>query len=210
MAENQGEQSFFKKLIKIIAGKPEAPNNQDAEGLYAPQKDEPCDEKFARIFTGAGGYFLYCADDSEALDNFKKILLEVSATGVLTHEDNMRLFLDRAQATALLQVPAAQKDVFLCTGEYVVAHDGSIVVTYQQLQGKKLDELPKVFIVVAKTSQLVNKLSDAMTGIKEAHKGDIPTQITSVKPPQSKNAEFGGPAKEAKNLFLLLVEDHLK
>lgn len=210
MAENQGEFSFFKKFIQIIAGKPDAPEIPEAPGLYAPQKDEPCDEKFARVFTGAGGFFLYCADEIEAHDNFKKILLEVNANGVLTHENTLRQFLERAQAANLLQVTAAEQDVFMCTCEYVVAHDGSIVVTYQQLQGKKLDDLPKVFIVVAKTSQLVSKLSDAMTGIKEAHKGAIPTQITSVKPPQSKNAEFGGSAKEAKNLFLLLVEDGLK
>jgi L-lactate utilization protein LutB len=207
MANNTGEKSFLKKVFQIIAGKPEVSEPQETEGLYAPQKDEPCDEKFARNFTSAGGYFLYCADPNEATDNFKKILLEVNSSGVLAHESVVLQFLTQAGALDLTQTDAAQKDVFMCTCEYVVAHDGSIVVTYNQLQGKRLEELPKVFIILAKTSQLVNKLSDAMTGIKEAHKGDIPTQITSVKPPLSKNAESTGPAKEAKNTFLLLIED---
>jgi L-lactate utilization protein LutB len=208
MSNPQGDQSIFKKFLKILAGKPEEEEQEQEEGLYAPRKELPIDELFAKNFTDAGGLFLYCSDEVEAYDNLKKIIFEVNASGILCHEAAAEEMLQKAGMASLIRKENAE--VFLCTCEYAVAHDGGVMVTYKQLNGVKLPQLPSTFTLIVKTSQLVGKLSDAMTGIKENHKGDIPTQITSIKPPAAKSLDKQQSPDEVKNVFVLLIEDTVK
>jgi hypothetical protein len=208
MTNPQGDKSIFKKFLKILAGKPDEEEQEPEEGLYAPKKEVPIDELFAKNFTDAGGYFLYCANESEALDNLKKILFEVNASAIRYHEKEAADMLARGGMDSFAS--SKHGEMFLCTCEYAVAHDGSVVVTYNQHHGVKLSELPLTFVVIAKTSKLVSKLSDAMSGIKEKHKGDIPTQITSIKPPGAKGLDQSKSPEDVKNVFLLLIEDSPK
>ena len=94
------------------------------------------------------------------------------------------------------------------TCEYLIANDGSILISSNQIAEKKLNELPKNFIVLATTSQIVKTIGEGLHGIKAKNKKNIPTNITTIK--HFKAAEddnFLSYGSSSKNLYLLLLED---
>ena len=94
------------------------------------------------------------------------------------------------------------------TCEYLIANDGSILISSNQIAEKKLNELPKNFSVFATTSQIVKTMGEGLHGIKAKNNKNIPTNITTIK--HFKAAEddnFLSYGSSSKNLYLLLLED---
>ena len=94
--------------------------------------------------------------------------------------------------------------------EHLIADNGDILFSSNQLKSTKLSEMPENFIVYATTSQLVNDTGEGLTGIKTHYKGNLPTNISAVKNYIiNKNDDnflnYGN--SNSKNLYLLLLED---
>ena len=105
---------------------------------------------------------------------------------------------------------ASNSQVFFTTCEHLVAHNGSILVSSNQLQEKKLNEVPENVIVFATTSQLVDTIGEGLKIIKKKYKSGIPANITTIKHFQSTadNADdFLTYGSSSKHLYLLLLED---
>ena len=98
--------------------------------------------------------------------------------------------------------------LFLSTCEALVSQNGSILLSSNQIKEKKLNELPVNFIVFARTSQLVENISEGLRIIKGRSKGRIPSNITTIKDFESKQEiDFMSYGSSTKNLYLLLLED---
>lgn len=85
------------------------------------------------------------------------------------------------------------------------------MVSENQTQGKKLRALPNTFIIIAQTSQIVENLRAGLTGIRSKYKGNIPSNITTIKGPNS-TSDADNPAADnacTKDIYLLLIEDQL-
>ena len=94
------------------------------------------------------------------------------------------------------------------TCEYLIASDGSLLISSNQIAEKKLKELPKDFIVFASTSQIVQTIGQGLHGIKAKNKKSIPSNITTIKHFKSdEDDNFMSYGSSAKNLYLLLLED---
>ena len=102
------------------------------------------------------------------------------------------------------------KDETIClisTCEYLIADDGSILVSSNQVAEKKLDELPGDIIILAKTDQLINNISEGLSGIKNNSKS-IPSNITNLKHFKDCNdKDFLSYGSSSKNLYLILLEN---
>ncbi|HLS54206.1 MAG TPA: LUD domain-containing protein, partial [Tissierellaceae bacterium] len=96
----------------------------------------------------------------------------------------------------------------LSTCESLVADNGSILLSSNQLKGNKLWQLPDNIVIFATTSQIVSNISDGMRIIKMQNKNNIPVNISAIR-------HFGSMQKEDfmtygnsnKNLYLILLED---
>ena len=105
---------------------------------------------------------------------------------------------------------AGDSQVFFTTCEHLVAHNGSILVSSNQLREKKLNEVPENVIVYATTSQLVDTIGEGLKIIKKKYKSGIPANITTIKHFQSTNEkddDFMSYGSSSKHLYLLLLED---
>jgi L-lactate utilization protein LutC len=94
--------------------------------------------------------------------------------------------------------------------EHLVAENGSILFSSNQLKDFKISELSDNFIVYATTSQIVGNSGDGLTGIKMRYSGNIPSNISAIKNfnINSKNEDFMNYGNtNSKNLYLLLFED---
>ena len=94
--------------------------------------------------------------------------------------------------------------------EHLIAENGSILLSSNQLKDTKISDLSANFIVYATTSQIVNSKGESLTGIKSRYKGNIPSNISAIKNynPNSKEKDFMSYGNtNSKNLYLLLFED---
>ena len=86
-----------------------------------------------------------------------------------------------------------------------MAYNGGVMVTSVQKGNKSLDQLPKEVIVVAYTDQLVDRLNEGLSLIREKYGKDIPTRIGTLHGPEQE-IQTDPDSGRLKNLFLLLTE----
>ena len=182
------------------------PDNAD-RGKYMPEVKLPTDERFMLNFKNNGGKFLYCEDEEEVQEAFDNILLENDwyEKQCCCFDENLKSKFDsfNLDFNSLAGAP-----FFLSTCEYLVANDGSILISSNQIKERKLRELPSDFIILSSTSQLIDTIGEGLRGIKFKNKQRIPSNITTIKnfEPQ-KESDFMSYGSSSKNLYLLLLED---
>ncbi|EAQ50930.1 LUD domain-containing protein [Leeuwenhoekiella blandensis] len=202
--------SIFNKLFKPkSSSSSEKPKTSGAErGKYMPDITAPADERFTKHFILNGGKFLYCIDMDEVHESFDNILLEND-----WYEQDVFCLDEKLQSVFEgynLKFGRQKESSFLLSNcENLIADDGSLLVSSNQIKEKKLKELPQNFVIFATTSQIVNNIGEGLRGIKKKHTGQIPTNITTIKnfEPKEGAKDFMSYGSSAKNLYLLLLED---
>ncbi len=197
---------LFSKFFRKTTSKENITKTE--RGKYMPEIKLPIDEMFTVNFNANGGKFLYCENTNEVLDSFDSILKE-------NNWQNEKILIINDQLTKVFKFIAinttktiSEATYFLTTCEYLIALDGSILISSNQIAEKKLDELPDNFIIYATTSQFVENIGEGLRGIKQNNKTKIPTNITTLKHFKSKEAQnFLTYGISTKNLYLLLLED---
>lgn len=197
-------------LLKKLFGKKkksEISINQSDESSYFPKDDAPIDEKFTYIFNKNGGKFLYCLSMDEVFEAFHNILEENEITEKDVYCINQQLGSKFSSNKFNFKQPK-DNSFFLTTCESLIAKNGSILFSSNQIKEKKLNELPSKFIVFATTSQLTDTISEGMRKIKNQSKNLIPSNITTIQDFETtKEKDFMSYGSSTKNLYLLLLED---
>jgi hypothetical protein len=198
--------SLFKRLLNPNY-KSEKKAKKSGHGKYYPEEKLPIDERFTYNFNKNGGKFLYCENLEEVLEAFDNILLEndwyerevFCVNDILTSRfDGFNLnFVNKTTAT-----------FYLSSCEALVANNGSILLSSNQVKEKNLKELPSNFIIFATTSQLVESISEGLRKIKNESTNYIPSNITTIQDFETeKEKDFMSYGSSTKNLYLLLLED---
>ncbi len=193
--------NFFKKLFNI----PE-PKETEEESLAF--QDLPIDQIFVKNFIKNKGKFLYCTTLEEVTLNISKII-EENSWKTLSCNDNDLLKLLKAVKIETTEKFNGKLPFFLSC-EHLIAENGSILFSSNQLKEHKISELSENFIVYATTSQLVNTKGESLTGIKSRYQDNIPSNISAVSNFNINAIEedfmsYGN--TNSKNLYLLLFED---
>ncbi|MEP0262979.1 LUD domain-containing protein [Dokdonia sp.] len=202
--------SLFRKLFKkeSKSDSPRSDRNQDERSKYMPDVHTPADERFTKNFILNGGKFLYAINLEELKENFDDILLENDwyEQQVFCFDKHLE---DTFKGFNLTFGQKGESPFFLTTCESLIADNGSILVSSHQLKELKLQEFPQCMIVFATTSQIVNSIGEGLRLIKNKNKGNIPSNITTIKHFETNEEEkdFMSYGSSTKNLYLLLLED---
>lgn len=197
-------------LFKRLLGKKSKSEDQLKESersKYFPEDKLPIDEKFTYNFNKNGGKFLYCEDWDEIHEAFDNILLENDwyEKEVLCMEDGLK---ERFDGYNLDFVMKERAKFMLCSCEALVANNGAILLSSNQIKEKKLPELPFNIVIFATTSQLIENISEGMRVIKNRSRKSIPSNITTIQDFEcDKEKDFMSYGSSTKNLYLLLLED---
>jgi len=193
--------SFFKKLFNT-------PKKDTSKEQPLEVENLSLDQIFVQNFIKNNGKFLYCTSLEEIISNLKNIIQENSWEKI-TCDDS-----DLIKLTKTIQLKTSDSHnkeyPFFCSCEHLIAENGSILFSSNQLKEHKISELSENFIIYATTSQLVKNSGDSLTGIKTRYQGNIPSNISAIKnyEPNSKEIDFMNYGNtNAKNLYLLLFED---
>ncbi len=200
--------SVFRKIFGSISKSDKEQQKNEDENKFLPKKDTPIDESFTIHFSENGGKFLYCETINEVDDFLQQIIKENN------WEDKFALLLnselnEKFKDVGWKTTETINEGHFLFTTcEYLIANDGSILISSNQIAEKKLNELPKNFIVFATTSQIVQTIGEGLHGIKAKNKKNIPTNITTIKHfKATEDDNFLSYGSSSKNLYLLMLED---
>jgi L-lactate utilization protein LutC len=197
--------SLFKKFF----GSANDSSASEKESEYNPISAEntPIDELFTLNFKKNGGKFLYCDDLTEVKTLFEDILTENDwfESDVMCFEPKLYSLLDENK----LNYTVIENPKFLLAScESLIADEGSILFSSNQIKQRKWQDLPANIIILATTSQIKTSKSDGMSHIKKQYDKDYPTNITTIKYfEKAKEEDFLHYGSVAKNLYLLLLED---
>ena len=197
---NRKNLNFFSKFFKKKSQKSEKENS------YLPKKKAVIEERFILKFIENGGKFLYCENLDEVKENFDLILSENkwSEKDVLLIKDNLKkkYGIDKSFSNDVKNAKC-----FLTNCENLIASDGSILISSNQIHEKKLLELPNNLIILSHTKKLRNNISEGPSEIKS--RGDnIPTNITTIKNfnLEDNSDDFLSYGTASKNLYLIMLE----
>jgi len=200
--------NLFRKIFSAKSKEEEKTSEKDHSDKYLPKKELPVDELFTVNFNQNGGKFLYSESLEEAQEFLQKILEENNwedKTALILNSKLKQKFKNFSWQTT----KNINDGYFLFTTcEYLIANDGSLLISSNQIAEKKLKELPKNFIVFASTSQIVQTIGQGLQGIKVKNKKKIPSNITTIKHFKiDDETNFMSYGSSTKNLYLILLED---
>jgi len=193
--------SFFKKIFKTTKIKETKEPSLDLENLSL-------DQIFVQNFLKNKGKFLYCTTLEEVTLNLANIVQENNWENIVCNDNDLLKLIKSINSNTISKFDDSFPLFVSC--EHLIAENGSILFSSNQLKGCKISELSENFIVYATTSQLVKTNGDSLTGIKTRYKGNIPSNISAIKNynPNTKDIDFMNYGNtNAKNLYLLLFED---
>ena len=193
--------SFFRKLFNTSKEKETKEPTLEEENLSL-------DQIFVREFLNNNGKFLYCTTLEEVTLNLTNILQENSWETLICNDSDLLKLVKSLPLNTIEKFNNSQPIFLSC--EHLIAENGSILFSSNQLKECKISELSENFIVYATTSQFVKTSGDSLTGIKTRYLGNIPSNISAIKNynPNSKEIDFMNYGNtNAKNLYLLLFED---
>ncbi len=201
--------SIFKKIFgkKSNDG---SDDDQEQRGAFMPEIKVPVDEKFTINFTKNGGKFLYCVSHEEVSQSLMDIIDENNwqETPFYLFSKTLSPFC-KAQNINYTH-NCKESNVLFTSCEYLIAQNGSILISENQIGEMKLDQLPNNIIVYATTSQLLDSITDGLKQIKRIYKERIPGNITTLKnfkTEEETKEDFLSYGSSVKNLYLILLED---
>lgn len=189
MSLSSSVKNFFKNIREEIFSKKPLPSSN----LFEISKDDPTDVIFAKNLNNSGGKFFYCKDEQ----NLKKILDKL-----ISHLDINKLYCpdNKLQNTFNLDSLTVKLDNknnyqgIITNCEFIIADQGKIMLSSEQIQNKKISNLPKELIIISYTSQIVRRINDAMRSLTKKYKDKIPSNISTIG-----NGE--------KNINVIIIED---
>ncbi|CEN33617.1 LUD domain-containing protein [Capnocytophaga cynodegmi] len=197
--------NFFKKIFSTRNSESKKEVSQ-VNSIF--DDDIPADEQFAIKFNENGGKFIYCTSDFEVQGVFRNILKEIGVDVKISYS-NGSLKSMFEEYDSLFTSNIQDSNVYLTDCEYLITTLGGIMLSSNQLKQKKTEELPEIFIVFAKTSQMVKDITEGMRGINFKYTKRKPTGLVtlrSFKEDRNQNdiMNYGGTYKKT---YLILLED---
>lgn len=199
--------SIFRKIF----GSSSDAASEANENSYNPFQDVhsqlPVDEQFTHNFKKNGGKFLYCENIAELNEQFENILEENDwfESEALCLESRLFNMLDDNNIS---RTNVTKPSFLLASCENLIAEEGSVLFSSNQIKQNKPNDLPDNIVIVATTSQIIVSKSDGLREIKKRYTTDYPTNITTIKYFEKvKEEDFLHYGSSPKNLYLLLLED---
>ncbi len=195
--------NFFSKFFKKSSSEKEP---KSPESKFLPKKKAVIEERFILKFIENGGKFLYCENLSEVQENFDLILTEnewINQDLLMIKPELKKEFNLNNNFSSSLE----ETKCFITDCENLIASDGSILISSNQINEKKLNEFPDNLIILSDTMKLKNTISEGLSEIKSKNK-NIPTNITTIKNFNviKGDKDFLSYGTSSKNLYLILLE----
>ena len=162
---------------------------------------------FAENFTKSGGRFIFIDEINSTKEVFEKIFEENQwdSENVCSLNPNVAKNLE---IKSIRKIDNENVRALVTECEFLISNTGRILICNKQIKSNKIDDLPSVLIVLAKSNQFVSDVSEGMTMLKNKYKGNFPTNITTLNVKNKLNEDnFLTYGNGAKDIYLILSDD---
>ena len=204
------KKNLFKKFItKVIPSFAEQSAKLDKEKQeehekFTPNANDPADVTFAKVFTNNGGKFFYCENVKNFYYHLKQLLEESKWEFPYCSNDKLKELLEPTKLSFETDYKIADSSINTC--EFLIAFNGSVMVSGEQTKNLKIEHLPEAMIIVAYTSQIVKNISEGLRGIQNKYGKDRPSLVTTIRTKESITTMSD--SDRAKDLYIFLIEDY--
>ena len=182
--------------------------NEDSDEIESPIfEDDSNDIIFAKNFTSSGGRFTFIDEKNSTNEIFKKIIEENQWTldNVCSLDSNLSKNLN---IRLIRKIDNDNVKALVTECEFLLSITGRILICNKQIKSNRIEKLPPVVIVLAKSNQFVSDVSEGMTKLKKKYKTNFPTNITTINVKNKLNEEnFLTYGNSAKDIYLILSDD---
>ena len=145
--------------------------------MFQPSVQE-LEVEFAEQFTALLGRFVFCINTQELAFQLGSLVKKQEWQKVFCLEDNLIAPALAQIGDRIVKNDLADCDVSITGCECLVARTGSIVMSAGQASGRGASVYAPIHICIARTSQLVYDLRDALQLVKDKYGDKIPSLIT--------------------------------
>ena len=197
---------FLTKVIPSLAEQTANLNKEDQEEQekLSPNNNDPADVNFAKVFTNNGGKFFYCDNVEDFYDHLKELLQESKWKSTYCSNDKLKGLLEPTKLSFETDYKIADSSINTC--EFLIAFNGSVMVSGEQTQNIKIENLPEAMIIVSYTSQIVKNISEGLRGIQNKYGKSRPSLVTTIRTKESITTMSD--SDRAKDLYIFLIEDY--
>ena len=182
--------------------------NDDSNEIESPiYKDDSNDIIFAKNFTSSGGRFTFIDEKNSTNEIFQKIIEENqwNSDNVCSLDSNLSKNLE---IRLIRKIDNDNVKALVTECEFLLSNTGRILICNKQIKSNRIENLPSVVIVLAKSNQFVSDVSEGMTKLKKKYKANFPTNITTINVKNKLNEDnFLTYGNSAKDIYLILSDD---
>ena len=197
---------FFNNLFKGNPRTNKSKEGQEREqSKFMPKVKVAIEERFIVNFIDNGGKFLYSENYNELNENLSLILKENNWI-----KEDLLIINNKIKSNYKLpnsiKVNQENSKCFVTDCENLIANDGSVLISSNQIEEKNISGFPNNLIILSDTKKFKNNIGEGLAEIKSKSK-KIPSNITTIKNFHSSQEKgFLSYGTNAKNLYLILLE----
>ncbi len=171
------------------------------------------DVLFAENFTACGGKFIFADNREEFVDILKQLKSQFSWKNIYYWEDEVKEILDGHDSLKISigsNLENSQAAISLC--EYIVANDGSIILSSKQASTRGLSVFPEAHIILADASRLVYNLEAGVKKFNKQHGSELPFLIYLSEKSSAENKSSNQlilNATGTKNIYIIFVDEKI-
>ena len=185
---------FFKRLFGLS-------KDGDNDSDFINPKEEGKDVAFVKNYKLSGGNLFYSDNDEDGISNLEKLLSTLKIEMVCCDDKEL---LKKVNKLNILTKNLKDGGLFaLIPCESLIAFDGSILVSFDQINNLKVSSLPKSIIIWSYLDQIKNSSSEALSCLKNENENSIPTNITAIR---GKLSNVFSTEESQKEIYLILVD----
>jgi L-lactate dehydrogenase complex protein LldG len=196
----------IRESLQLPAPQPAAPDF--AQPLHPVPQDDLA-VTFAESFVRAGGVFYYCVSEEHFYDQLFTYKKDKALDNLYVWEPELKKMLHTGGIGFIGDETnwLPQADAGLTTCEALVARTGSVLVSAATASGRRLSIYPDQHLVLARTSQIVPDIGDALHRVQDTHE-KLPSMISLTTGPSrtadiEKTLVLGAHGPRSIVLFLL-------
>ena len=182
--------------------------NEDSNEIDSPISiNDTNDLIFAKNFTSFGGRFIFIDEKNSTNEIFQKIIDENQWTdeNVCSLDSNISKNLN---IRLIRKIDNDNVKALVTECEFLLSNTGRILICNKQIKSNRIEDLPSVVIVLAKSNQFVSDVSEGMTKLKKKYKTNFPSNITTINVKNKLNEDnFLTYGNSAKDIYLILSDD---
>ena len=133
---------------------------------------------FAERFSSLLGKFSFCVNEEDLVNQIRQLVLDRGWTEVHCADENIKGALLSFGFPAFSEKQLADVDVSITKCEVLVARTGSMVLSSTESSGRLTSVYAPIHICIAKSSQLVYDIKDALEFMQKKYGNQLPSMIS--------------------------------